>query len=81
MIDEKHHFVDKTSAIKISVVSAFKDEHRKRFISFPGDHNYEFRLHGEHREFFSKSYLFGHISVSLVLLVSNMNGIIKKAFY
>ena len=57
------------------------DEHRDRWKRSRGDHNHDFRLHGEDRELFSEFFLFGHISVSLVLLVCKKNGIIKKAFY
>ena len=57
------------------------DEHRDRWKRSRGDHNHGFRLHGEDRELFSEFFLFGHISVSLVLLVLNMYGLIEKSLY
>ena len=57
------------------------DEHRDRWKRSRGDHNHDFRLHGEDTELFSKVLLFGHISVSLVLFVLNIYGLIKKYWY
>ena len=57
------------------------DEHRDRWKRSRGDHNHDFRLHGEDTELFSKVLLFGHISVSLVLFVLNIYGLVKKYWY